>query len=307
MHESRNIIQSLILVNMKTTIYVIFISVFFAGCHFSKSVKKDLSSGLTSVGNNLSCDDVYISVNKENTSRKTFIYGEIFFLNFSDIKGFTSFNGKVFPGLRLFIVNQAGDTLMKYDDLYSGYKDGLDYSPLLLSTDVTLASPIRSNSEYTLSSKIWDKKGSGTFTTKFDFKIVENDQIIGESSGVTYNEIYLFSEADKKVITDNKAKVNDNIHIIVEGLTGFKEENKLLFPGLSLKITDAGKNSILNYKDLFLDYSETGVSVADFFTRVSSHFKVSDGIINNPLECEMIIWDKRSNARLKVTTNIILD
>ena len=292
---------------MKTTFYIVFFSIIFTGCHFSKSVKKDLVSGLTSVGNILSCDDVYLSVNKEKTSRKTFIYGEIFFLNFNDIKGFTSLNGKVFPGLRLIVVNQAGDTLMKYDDLYSGYKDGLDYSPLLLSTDITLASPIRSNSEYTLFCKIWDKKGSGTFISKFEFKVVENDQITKEGSGVTYNEIYLFSEDNKKVITDNKAKVNDNIHIIVEGLTGFKEENKLLFPGLSLKITDAGKNSILDYKDLFLDYSETGVSVTDFFTRVSSHFKVSEGKINNPLECEMVIWDKKSNARLKVKTNIIMD
>jgi hypothetical protein len=292
---------------MKTTIYVVLISVILTGCHFSKSVKKDLVSGLTSVGNNLSCDDVYISVKKDKTSRKSFIYGEIFYLNFNDIKGFASLSGKVFPGLRLTIVNQAGDTIMKYDDLYSGYKDGLDYSPLLLSTNITLASPIRSNSDYTLYSKIWDKKGSGTFSSKFDFKVVGNDQITREGLGVTFNEIYLFSEDDKKVITDNKAKVNDNIHIIVEGLTGFKEENKLLFPGLSLKITDAAKNSILDYKDLFLDYSETGVSVTDFFTRVSSHFKVSEGKINNPLECEMVIWDKKSNARLKVRTNIILD
>lgn len=292
---------------MKTTIYVVLISVILTGCHFSKSVKKDLVSGLTSVGNNLSCDDVYISVKKEKTSRKTFIYGEIFYLNFNDIKGFASLSGKVFPGLRLTIVNQAEDTIMKYDDLYSGYKDGLDYSPLLLSTNITLASPIRSNSDYTLYSKIWDKKGSGTFNSKFDFKVVGNDQITREGLGVAYNEIYLFSEDDKKVITDNKAKANDNIHIIVEGLTGFKEENKLLFPGLSLKITDAGKNSILDYKDLFLDYSETGVSVTDFFTRVSSHFKVSEGKINNPLECEMVIWDKKGNARLKIRTNIIMD
>ena len=155
--------------------------------------------------------------------------------------------------------------------------------------------------------QIWDKIGSGIFTSKFEFKVVENDQITQDGSGVTYNEIYLFSENDTKVITDNKAKVNDNIHLIVEGLTGFKEENKLLFPGLSLKVTDAANNSILDYKDLFMDYSETGVSVTDFFTRVSSHFKVSDGKINNPLECEMVIWDKKSNARLKVITNIILD
>ena len=119
---------------MKTAFYIVFFSVIFTGCHFSKSVKKDLVSGLTSVGNNLSCDDVFISVNKEKTSRKTFIYGEILYLNFNDIKGFTSLSGNVFPGLQLVVVNQAGDTLMNYDDLYTDYKDGLDYltAPLYL-------------------------------------------------------------------------------------------------------------------------------------------------------------------------------
>jgi hypothetical protein len=196
---------------------------------------------------------------------------------------------------------------MKYDDLYSDYRDGFDYSPLLLSTDITLASPIRSNGKYTLFSKIWDKNGSGTFRSEFDFKVIKNDRIAIENSGVAYDEIYLYSENDKKVITDNTARINDNIHIIVEGLTGFKEENKLLYPGLSLKLTDAGKNSILDNKDMFQDYSDTGVSVSDFFARVSSHFKISEIIIKNPLECEMVIWDKKSDVRLKVKTSITVE
>jgi hypothetical protein len=292
---------------MKTTIYAILISVILTGCQFSKSVKKDLLSGITSIGNNLSCDDVYITVNKEKSIRSTFVYGEIFYLNYNDIKGFTRVNGNAYPGLEIFIVSQAGDTVLRSDDLYSKYQDGMNYTPLLLSTDITIASPISSNSGYTMHVKIWDKKGNGTFTSKFDFNVIENEKIAIEPTGVSYNEVYLFSEGDNKVITDSKGKFNDNIHLIIEGLTGFREENNLLFPGLSLKVTDSEKKSVLDYQDLFLDYSTKGVAVSDFITRVSSHFKVSGTKVNNPLSCEMIIWDKKSDSRIKINTKINLE
>ena len=81
----------------------------------------------------------------------------------------------------------------------------------------------------------------------------------------------------------------------------------MVFPGLSLKVTDSGNNSILDYEDLFLDYAKTGIAVSDFFTRVSSHFKISGTKIKNPLNCELVIWDKKSNARIKVNTKIIME
>ncbi|MCX6254660.1 MAG: hypothetical protein NTV31_09325, partial [Bacteroidia bacterium] len=142
---------------MKTTIFAILISVVLTGCQFSKSVKKDLISGLTITGNNLSCDEVFLSVNNEKTDRNLFIYGETFFINYNDIKGFIRENENVFPGMELVIRNQAGDTVMQTNDLYSEYPSGINYSPLMLTADLTVASPIKSKGEYTLYVKIWDK------------------------------------------------------------------------------------------------------------------------------------------------------
>ena len=291
---------------MKTILSVILITLILTGCNFSRSVKKDLISGLTTTGKDLTCDDVYITVNGERTTRKSFIYGEVFYLNLSDVKGFTKENGNVFPGMKMHIVSQAGDTVFQSGDLYSGYSEGMNYSPLLLTADLTIADPIKSKDNYTQIVNVWDKKGKGKFTSKFDFKVVENDQIILESSGVSHDEIYLFSQGMNTVITDSRIDFDDNIYIIAEGLKGFNEENGLVFPGLSLKATDSGNNQIFNYDDLFADYTSTGIEASDFAGRVSSHFKITGTVFNNPLHCQMIIWDKKSDARITITTDMVL-
>ncbi|MCX6253058.1 MAG: hypothetical protein NTV31_01115, partial [Bacteroidia bacterium] len=205
------------------------------------------------------------------------------------------------------IRNQSGDTVMQTNDLYSEYPSGINYSPLKLTADLTVASPIKSKGEYTLYVKIWDKKGNGTFTTKFDFKVKENEQITIDPSNVSYDEIYLFSQGSDKVITDNKIKFDDNIYLIFEGLKGFKEENGFVFPGLSLKATDSENNMIIDNDDLFLDYTKTGLASTDFISQVSAHFKIARAEFKNPLHCELVIWDKKSDARIKVTTNMILE
>jgi hypothetical protein len=292
---------------MKTTSSVLLISLVFAGCQFSKSVKKDLISGLTTTGNVLSCDDVFLSVNSEKTTRNSFLYGETIIVNYNDIQGFTKVNGYVFPSMEIIVIDEKGDTLMYSRDLYSEYPDGINYSPLLLSADLTIASPIRSKGEYTLFVNISDKKGPGTYSSKLKFSVKSNEQLITEPSGVSISEVYLFSQGLDRVITDGKIKFDDNIYIIIEGLKGFKEENGFVFPGLSLLGTDSMDNNILDIDDLFKEYTETGIAVSDFISRVSAHFKITGSEFKNPLHCELVIWDKKSDARMRVATWLTLE
>ena len=292
---------------MKTTFALIFVSLVLTGCNFSKSAKKDLISGLSSTGNNISCDDVYLTVNDARTARNSFIYGETFFLNFGDVTGFKKENGNVFPGMNLLVVNTAGDTMFQTSDLMSKYPEGMNFTPLLLTADLTLAAPIKSNAEYTAIINIWDKKGEGTYRSKFDFKVLGNDKIRIESSGTTFDEVYLFSQGNDKVITDNKIKFNDNIYIIIEGLKGFNETGGMVFPGLSIKASDSANNVVLESDDLFADYSTSGIAAADMAERVSAHFSIPGPQFNNPLRCELTVWDKKSIAKIKVNTDMVLE
>jgi hypothetical protein len=291
---------------MRTTFIIILLLFALTGCKFSKSIKKDLVSGLTSTGSDLSCEDIWLSVNDEKITRNSFIYGETFIILFNDIQGFATENGYVFPGMEIIITDQEGDTMMYSDDLYSGYTEGMNYSPLQLSADFTVATPIKSKGEYSLSVKIWDKKGEGTFKSRLDFDVTENDRITVKPAGVSYDEVYLFSQGKNKVITNNEIEFDDNIYIIVEGLKGFMEENGIVFPGLELKATDSRGNPILDYDDLFVDYSETGIDASEFASRVSAHFKITGTDFNNPLHCEFMVWDKKSNARIRAAADMIV-
>lgn len=292
---------------MKITIAALLLITSISGCQFSKSVKKDLASGLLTKGDGLNCEDVYLSVNNGKINRNSFVYGEKFFINFNNIEGFNKENENVFPGMRMFVIGKTGDTVLQTNDLYSGYSEGIKLSPLLLVGDLTVASPMRSNAEYTFHVIIWDKKGKGKIGSTMNFKIISNDQIKIEANKVAFNEIYLFSKERDAVITDNIIKVNENIYVIFEGLSGLMEINGLVFPGLSLSATDNEGKIILDYKDLFSNYSENGITESDFKTRVSAHFSIFDTKLKNPLHCNLTIWDKKSDNLIKASIDLRLE
>lgn len=292
---------------MKSSIWVILALIILTGCNFSKSVKKDLVSGLTTKGDVLTCGDVYLTINNERTTRNTFRYGEMVYLIFSDMQGFAKENGNVFPSMNILVTGSDGDTALFADNLYSEYTDGMNYSPLELTADLTVATPMRSGREYLLTVTINDKKGPGKYTSELKFSVTGNDKIIVNTTEALYDEAYLYSQGNDKVIIDNKIKFGDNIYLIIEGIKDFKEINGSVFPGLSLKATDSGNNLILNYDDLLADYTETGVAVTDFTSRVSSHFKITGTEFNNPLNLEMVVWDKKSNSKVKVTASLTVE
>jgi len=289
---------------MKNTFYVILFSIVIAGCHFSRSVKKDFVSGLTSTGSGLTCEEVYLKVNDERTDRNSFIYGEVVNLVFEDVKGLKQENGKSFPKMQIIVNSLSGDTVFFADNLYSEYTEGMNFSSLQLTGDLTVAAPIKTGGEYLLTVTIKDRKGAGIYLSKLKFSVKGNDKIKIEPLNVSYNEVYLYSQGKNKVINDGMISFDDNIYILAEGIKGFKEENGLVFPGISFRGSDASGKAIFNYEDMFSDYSTTGIAVSDFNTKISAHFKLTGSEFNNPLHAEIIIWDKKSSARLRISTDM---
>ncbi len=276
-------------------------------CNFSKSVKKDLISGLFTAGDGLSCEDVYLTANDEKITRTSYIYGEEFKVNFNGIEGFVKDNDYVFPGMKLAVLGKTGDTVMQTNDLYGDYPNGLKLPTLLLNSVLTVASPMESNGDYILHINIWDKKGKGKFNAKLNFKIVPNEKIAVEAVNVKYKEFYIFSKERDMVLTGNTIKFNEDTYLIVEGLSGFREENGKVFPGLSLKGTDSAGNVILDYDDLFAEYDKTGMAVADLSGQVLSNFVLTGTEFKNPLHCELTISDKKSDARIKGTVDLVVE
>lgn len=292
--------------DMKTKISLLLFAMTLTACNFSKSAKIDLITGLTTTGDLISCDDIYLTVNEQKVNSSTFTYGDEFLLNFNNIEGFTRENERVFPGMDLYVTGLAGDTLLVSKDLYKNYPDGINLASLMLQSKIIAATPIHSNGEYTLFVKIWDKKGSGTFNAKLNFKVAPSDKIVITPEKLSYKEIYLFSNDSKRVINDSKIKVHENVYLLFEGLSGFKEVNGFVFAGLSIKASDEIGEQLVNYEDLFAENSEKGFSVSDIYTQVSSKLVFSSFEIKNPIHCKIVIWDKKSDAKISTAFDLIL-
>ncbi len=289
---------------MKNQAFVIvLVMLALISCDYSKSVSKDLQTGLTTRGDGLSCEDVYLSDGEQEINRNTFIYGENVYVNFENIEGFNKEEGKAFPGMQLCVVSQSGDTVMIYPDLYDDYQDGISISPLLLQSTLTVADPIHSGNEYTLYINIWDKNGEGTFIATLDFDVSPDEQIKIENNMLSYDEVYLFTREGNSVIIGNEANYNENIFMIFEGLEGFQEEDGKIFIGLSIKIRDQEGEIIINEEDLIGD---SGLETSQIKDQLAPNFIIRDTSIDSPVSCEIVVWDKKSDSNIRASVNLNL-
>ena len=290
---------------MKTKALSVILSLLICtSCDFRKSVEKDLLTGMVTRGNGLSCESVTLTVDEKTVQSTRFTYGETFHVNFNNMEGFVSVAGHVFPGMSLLVTGQNGDTVLSTQDLYAEYAEGMDLSPLLLISTVTVADPIHSNGTYTLMVNIWDKKGDGIFTADLDFTVVPNDQIKIGSDQLSYKEIYLYSEQRGKVITDQKARFNENIYILIEGLDGLVEENGSFSVGLGMKVSDADGNLIIDEEDLLGD---SGYSYEQMHGQLSAHFILTGSQVLNPVDVEIVVWDKHGDGKLNISTQLLIN
>ena len=290
---------------MSIRIIVIFFSMFtLYSCEFSKAVSKDFITGITTSGDGLSCDNVYLSDGKDKINRSSFIYGEKVFMNFENIEGFKKEGTSVFPGLRLTIVGNEGDTLMHNEDLYDSSTEGFDISPLLLQTHITVANPIASNHEYKLYVHIWDKKGDGTYKATMDFEVVPDDLIKTESNNVSFDEIYLFAQERNATITNGQAKFNENLYLIFDGLDGFIVEDGKAYLGLSLTCKDAEGKMIMNEVDLIGD---SVLEITDVKKQMAPSFIFTNSDIKNPVNCVVTIWDKKSKSSIRASIDLNIE
>ncbi len=270
-------------------------------CEFERSVSQDLTTGMTTRGNGLSCENVALTDGNQKLKKNSFVYGEKFFLDFENIDGFKKKGDHAFPGMQLLVVSHAGDTVMQNDDLYASFTDGINISPLLLRSKITTADPMHSDQDYTLHVNIWDKKGEGTFNATMDFNIIPNDQIRVKSNSVSFDEIYLFSQERGATITDNHVEFNENLFLTFEGLEGFKEEAGKVYPGVSILIRDAEGSTILNEEDLM---GESGIAPLNLKDGISPSFIFTGSGISNPVSCTAVIWDKKSESRIEASIDL---
>jgi hypothetical protein len=290
---------------MKYLIILNLLLITLSSCSYSKSksVSKNFSLGLETFGKNLSCDKVDIYADDAVLSGNEVYYGQVLKFRFENLKGLKNVNGKIFPGLKMYVLNSKKDTMIVYEDLYEEYNGGLALDPFTALAEITVGNPIFSNADYTAHILIWDKKSKGnTFSSKFKFKPLPNKFNKITEKGVSAKEVYLFSKRTNEVLLKNEIKIMEQVYIYFNGVEGFTEVDNTIFAGASLKAIDGNNKVLMDKSDLFEEYSESGIDAESFIELFSLSFYVIEKNVKNPITVQSKIWDKKSNSYLEFET-----
>ena len=268
-------------------------------CNFSKSVSKDLMTGLSTEGNGLSADEVYISNGNQTVTDNTFVYGDQIFINFENVDGFVIENGNIYPEMQVVVVSKAGDTVLQNTNLLGGKAiEGISAN---LKGNVTLAAPIYSGDTYTVNYTITDTKGVGTFSSELELKLERDAKIKLNQSGLSLKEAYIFNQDNRTVITNGQIGFDKNILLDLQGLSGYKMLSERASLGMLVKVTDAKGKIILDLPDLLENRELTETQIQ---TGLGSSIIINRGLLANPITWEVKVWDKYSGTTLTVKTEV---
>lgn len=126
--------------------------------------------------------------------------------------------------------------------------------------------------------------------------VIKND-IELEATNVKVTKAYL-SHQQGKVLDSNVVYLNEKITCVIISDTGFTKYNGKSYIGASEKVTGSDGTVLLDAKDLFAEYDESGVSAEDAKV-VSISASVSEktpGVDNYKVEFK--VWDKRGKGMI---------
>lgn len=271
----------------------------FTACNFSKSVSKDLMTGLSTEGDGLSAGEVYISDETEKLTDNTFIYGQEIFTNFTNMDGFVVENGNIYPEMQVVLLSKAGDTILQNRNLLGG--KALLAATATLNGNVILANPIHSGSEYILKYNIRDTKGDGAFSSELELELTKDPAIKIFEKGLTLKEAYIFDTAKRTVVTSGKIDFENKMLLDIQGLKGYALADENASLGMSVLVTDAKGKILLDFPDLLKNQALT---IAQIQQGLGSTLKINKGEVANPINWQIKIWDKTGNSELLVKAKI---
>lgn len=90
----------------------------------------------------------------------------------------------------------------------------------------------------------------------------------------------------------------------MEGLDGFTNEDGLAYIGVKMKATDANNTILLDEADLI---GTAPLNISELKDQLAPNFIFQNTNIENPVACEVVVWDKKGDGHIKTTFNLILE
>ncbi|MGZ8558165.1 MAG: hypothetical protein ACXWWC_07530 [Chitinophagaceae bacterium] len=145
---------------MKKIIFPL-ISILFivSSCQFSKGVKKDLNTGLSTSYNGFALDDIYLAdENGKRLSNNKITLGSKVLILATGVDFFAEKKGKVFPGCTIILTDKNKKEILNLPDAFANMTDGTTAAEAkTLQASLNTGEPMIAGETYYLHVRFYDK------------------------------------------------------------------------------------------------------------------------------------------------------
>jgi hypothetical protein len=145
----------------RTNFSFLLIALIFSisSCEFSKGVKKDLTTGLSTSYNGFKLDDIYLADGGGNRlSNNNIKLGAKVLMVATGVDYFTENGGKVFPGCQIILTDKNKTELLNLPDAFADMTSGVAVADAkTLNATLNTGDPMVSGETYHLFVRFYDK------------------------------------------------------------------------------------------------------------------------------------------------------
>ena len=157
---------------------LLFTSLLFAiiSCQFSKGVKKDLNTGLSTSYNGFTLEDIYLADASGNRLPNNKItMGSKIAVTAIGVGNYGKNKGKVFPGCTIILTDKNKKEILNLPDAFEDLTDGLDPSQAAtLKATLNTGDPMAIGETYHLHIRFFDKnKKENEIISNVDLVMIE--------------------------------------------------------------------------------------------------------------------------------------
>lgn len=144
---------------IKFSFLFLSLSLLISSCQFSKGVKKDLNTGLSTSYNGFTLKDIYLAdENGKRLNDNIIPMGSKVLVIATGVDYFSEKERKVFPGCSIVLIDKNKKEILNLPDAFAGMKDGLPSEEAkTLQAQLNTGNPMSIGETYHLNVRFFDK------------------------------------------------------------------------------------------------------------------------------------------------------
>lgn len=145
---------------MKKIIFLLINTLFvLSSCQFSKGVKKDLNTGLSTSYNGFALDDIYLAdENGNRLNNNKITLGAKVLVVATGVDYFSEKEGKVFPGCSIILIDKNKKEILNLPDAFADMTNGTtEAEAKTLQASLNTGEPMIAGETYHLHVRFYDK------------------------------------------------------------------------------------------------------------------------------------------------------